>query len=203
MGIPLPNYAKIRNNCCIAYLGHASEYIIQLNCLLPYIEAALPGLDIFLCCRDEIISWFDNPKIFPAFQFSERKSDFAFIKQLNCDMENHPVLDLLEESKIKYGPVTTPLNPDFSKRCVICPNATLPAKSLSDVQVDKATQMAKQKEYDVEVTDDITGAGWVIGVENTSLFLAASQGIKTSLVPTGPGTQLYKTMFPDGGTVSF
>ena len=48
--------------------------------------------------------------------------------------------------------------------------------------------------YQVQIEGEMNGAGWVIGVENEYLFQAVFQGIKTSLVPTGIGTEFYKSL---------
>ena len=61
--------------------------------------------------------------------------------------------------------------------------------------------MAAYKNYDVQINPEyhmISQAGWVIGVEGAPIFEAASRGIKTSLVPTGMGTNLYSKLFPNG-----
>jgi hypothetical protein len=197
MGMPLPDYTKIKDNCCISYLGYASEYMVQLNCLLPYLEAALPGLNIYLCCRDDIYHWFDNPKTFPLSEFEEKKNMFAHVKQLKSDMQSHPIINLLEESNIQYGSVAVSPTNNLSTKCVICPETTLPAHAMNDVQMDKAKRLANIEGYYTEINTDVMDAGWVIGVENGPIFLAASKGIRTTLIPTGMGTKLYKTMFPN------
>jgi len=77
----------------------------------------------------------------------------------------------------------------------------LPTKPLTNVQIDKAKSMCQAEGYFADIDGDVTGAGWVIGVESIALFQAATQGIKTSLIPTGVGTDLYKAMFPKNGSV--
>jgi len=39
-------------------------------------------------------------------------------------------------------------------------------------------------------------AGWIIGVESLKLYQGAIQGIKSTLIPTGVGTSLFKKLFP-------
>jgi hypothetical protein len=72
---------------------------------------------------------------------------------------------------------------------------------LTSIQVNKAKEYAQKAGY--TLSNDPFNAGWVIGVENYPLFLAASRGLKTSLIPTGLGTDLYKTMFVRGEILSF
>lgn len=196
--IPLDQYNKIRNNLCLYYPDFSGEYVMQILCLRPYIERELQGLQLFVCCRDELMylsEWYD--KILSMSQLEERKSEFAYIRQLTCNMFDHPVLELLEESEIPFFDVRVP-SPDLTMKCVIAPEGNLPTKCLTEDQIERAKTTAINQGYRVEVSYDIEGAGWVIGVENEQLFLAASRGIPTSLVPTGVGTRLYQKMFPKG-----
>jgi hypothetical protein len=197
MGLPLPLYAKIKDRYCLLYLGFSWEYVVQLSCFLPLIEESLPGLDLHICCRDEVFHHFNNPKIFPHAEFAEKKEDFAHVRELKCNMDSHPVEDLLKESKVPCKPVVTP-TVDLTIRCVICPDATLPTKPLESRQIEEIKGIARLRHFVPEVSENLEGAGWVIGPENGVLFLAASKGIKTSLVPTGVGTKLYQKMFPNG-----
>ncbi len=85
---------------------------------------------------------------------------------------------------------------DSTTRCLILTEGFYPTKNLTTDQINKISIFAEKSGYYVEINKEIRGAGLVIGVENPNLFKAASQGIKTMLVPTGVGTHLYKKMFP-------
>ena len=139
--------------------------------------------------------WYD--KLLPLSQLEDRKHEFAYIKQLTCNMFDHPVLELLEDSHIPFFEARVP-SPDLTMKCVIAPDGNLPTECMTEEQIEAAKTTAINQGYQVEVGYDIEGAGWVIGVENEQLFLAGSRGIPTSLVPTGIGTRLYQKMFPKG-----
>ena len=135
--------------------------------------------------------WYD--KIFPKSDLQYRKSEFAYIKQLTCNMFDHPVEQFLVESGLSVPAISTPAC-DLTKKCVIVPEGNAPTASLTSQQVERVREVAINRGY--HVGEDIEGAGWVVGVENEQLFLAASKGIPTSLVPTGIGKNLYQKMLP-------
>jgi hypothetical protein len=60
--------------------------------------------------------------------------------------------------------------------------------------------MAINEGYEIELDSNIKNASLVVGVESVQLFEAAAKGIRTILVPTGVGENLYKTMFPGAET---
>ena len=194
MGMPLPIYAKIKDRICISYLGESSEYVVQLNCLLPTLERELNGVEIFICCKDELVSWFNNPRVFGHSKMTQKKNDFALIKPLKFNMRTHPIIGLLDDSNIACERVDVPHH-DPTAKCAICPEGLHPVKSMSYFQKEAVIEMAAKQGFEPEITTDVLNAGWVIGVECGPLYLAASKGIKTSLVPTGLGTSLYEKMF--------
>ena len=192
--MPLPLYAKIKDRICISYLGESSEYVVQLNCLLQIIERALNGIEIFICCKDELVSWFNNPRVFGHSKMTQKKDNFALIKPLKFDMRIHPIIGLLNDSKIVCKKIDVP-HPDPTTKCAICPEGSHPVKSMSHSQKEAALKMAINQGFEPEITTNVLNAGWVIGVESGPFYLAASKGIKTSLIPTGLGTSLYEKMF--------
>jgi hypothetical protein len=186
------NYIKIKDKCAIYYLGSAYEYIIQLISLMPYIKETLSGLQIDVFCKDEIASVI-GAKFISVFQ--ETKYDYGYILELTHDLDYHPVEKILKECGIKYGAVDVP-SIDGNILCSICPESLFNSMALTSIQVNKAKEHAQKAGY--TLTNDSFNAGWIIGPENYALFLAASRGLKTSLIPTGLGTNLYKKMFPSG-----
>lgn len=193
MPVPLTNYARIKNRYCICYYGPCDEYIVQLINLRPLIEKNLPGLQIFISCKDDLDYLVKNQeRIVLKSKILEEKKNFAHLRQLKCNMEEHPVYSLLEESNINLN-LKVDLEKEYSKKCVITPMGILPTKSLSPNQIEHLKNVARNKGFtDVIVGDDISGAGLVIGVENSTLFQAAFKGIRTILVDTGLGKQIYK-----------
>ena len=192
MATALPYYAKIKDRYCIAYFGFSTEYIIQLRLLRPNIEKTLPGLQMYIACNDNVFQLLQGEeRVLTKSQLSNYDRSFAYIRELRCDMTSHPVEKLMKESDIPLS--IKAINQDGSKECFIVKEGNLPTKSLTEAQVEEAKRYAAQQGY--ILSNNINLAGWVIGVESEALFQAAANGIKTTLIPTGLGTLLYKNMF--------
>jgi hypothetical protein len=193
MSLPLNQYVKVKDRYCISYLGPSKEYIQLLSYLRPAIEAELPGIQIYLCCRKEFLP--NTERVFDLSELNKKKNEMAYIRELTCDLVNHPIEMLINESLLKLNYWHPPiLKISKGNRYVFCPNGTLPTKSLTSKQVD----LIKKKLGPFEISNNIEDADWVVGVENECLFKAAMLGIRTTLVPTGLGTNLYKKIFPNG-----
>ena len=79
--IPLPEYVKIKDNYCIAYFGFSKEYLVQLRLLRPCMEAAFPGIQIYLCSRDDLTYLFkDEPRTLNKSTLMDNKKQFAYIR---------------------------------------------------------------------------------------------------------------------------
>lgn len=193
-----PDYAKVKDNACITYVGPNIEYLIQLSSLYPYIEKSMYGLNIDIFGRDafcDILPF--NIKPISSFV----KTNYAYVKILSGSSD-HPVVNFLNDCQISYGQPHYLYNDARDSRlCIVAPNALLPSKSLNTSQMNKAIEYAERNGYMTKISNelkDIRGAGWVIGPENGLLFLGGVYGLKTSLIPNGLGEKLYKTMFPQG-----
>jgi len=110
-------------------------------------------------------------------------------------MIKHPVLELVEESNLTLEHLKPPKIEKLNLKCAICPKGNAPTQSIDGSKVEKLKKMVTLQGY-TAVLDDAENAGWVIGVENEQLFNAATKGVRTTLIPTGLGTDLYKKMFP-------
>lgn len=194
----LPHYAKIKDNYCISYFGNSKEYLVQLKLLRPIVETQLPGIKVFIACKNDSMYLLKNEeRILNREELQERKTDFAYIREINCDMQTHPIEELMKESNLPCGPIETPVV-EPTKRCVLLTNAIFPTKTLTAKQIQEAISLITKNRFDVDINGSIESAGWVVGVENENLFLAAAMGIKTTLIPTGLGTNLFKSMFTKG-----
>lgn len=136
-------------------------------------------------------------RILSGDDLKSRKSDFAYVRELSCNMETHPIEELMKESNLSCGPIETPTI-DLTRRCVLLTNGILPTKTLSAAQIQTAIQYIQKNGYEPEINGQIESAGWVVGVENEHLFQAAADGKRTTLIPTGLGASLFKAMFPNG-----
>jgi hypothetical protein len=197
--IAFTEYSKIKDNLCLCYLGSCNEYLVQLKFIRPAIEKELPGINIYICCKDIASHLLDGePRVIKASEIKDRKKELAYIKEINGSITNHAILNLIQESDLTLQclPRIEPM--EVTKKCVIYPDGVLPTKSLDANQLLKIQAICKSKGYTVEVKGSLNGAGWVVGVENEHLFEAAIKGIRTTLIPTGVGTELYKKLFPKG-----
>ena len=192
--IKLSSYSKIKDRYCVCYFGFCNEYIIQLLYLRPRIEAALPGLELYIGCHDRLAPLTDGyEKIVFVSQIEAQKENFAHIRVINYDGSgNHPIQTLLKESSISL-PYVRPLQKS-SKKCVIYPIGYLPTQPLSPTMLEKVKNHCMQQGYQITIESSMEDVGWVVGVENEYLFKAAFAGIRTSLVPTGIGTQFYQML---------
>ena len=201
MSTPFPKYAIVKNNYCICYFGNCNEYLIQLKYLRSIIEKELPGIKIYIGFKDGLHGLLEGESnIVPNDVLKIKKKKYAYIRELKCNMVDHPVWELLKESNISPSIPDVPL-PDKTIKCVISSRGVLPTKSLSEAQISKIKSIYQAKGYAIEVDGNIDGAGCVVGVESVSLFQAAFLGIETALVPTGIGTDLYKSLFPNTGSI--
>lgn len=101
MTVPFPEYAKIKNKYCLCYFGPNRDYVKQLKYVRPLMEKELPGTLIYLCCRDDFFNIFEGEDYtLPMSEIQKRKKEFAYIRELTYNMEDHPILAFLEESKI-------------------------------------------------------------------------------------------------------
>lgn len=200
MAFPLPNYIKIKNKYCLAYFGHCNDYVVELLLLRPSIEVALPGIEIHLCCRDRAFHLLQGQKnVIPESQIGEMKWEFAQVKEITCDLsKGHPIESLLTESDIPVLPIITQ-SQNSSRVCIVLTEARLPTKSLSDSQIKKVCEHVMNKGFVPRLDNsNWEEAGWVIGVEHEVLFLAGSKGIRTTLIETGTGQGIYKSLLPHG-----
>jgi len=199
MPIPLTTYADIKNNYCICYFGQCDEYIVQLRYLRPYIENFMPGLKIHIGYRDNVEYLLEGEeRIMSKSSFKKQKKNFAHINQLKCNMTEHPIYKLLKDSNIN---VSFNNKEEHTIKCVIVAKGTVPTNHLTKEQIARETSKAEAAGYQVSLDGNIEGAGYVVGVESVQLFEAAFKGIKTALIPTGLGTELYKSLFPQGKVI--
>lgn len=188
----------------------------MLRMLRPEMNKAYPHLRIFISCRDEIMYLLgDEPDVIGYSEIHDRKNEFAYIRELNTAVgPPHAVEVLLKDSLPEFTP--PPQAPLAGRRCLVCPDGALPTRSHQDA--NKLKLYAESRGYkatvvgsdihpgpspvDVRPGSDklklLDEADWVVGVENEYLFEAVRRGMKTTLIPTGVGSNLYKLLSPFG-----
>lgn len=199
--IPLPEYAKIKDNYCVAYLGHSKEYIVQLKLARPFIERELQGTKVFICCRDEYMYLLDGQeRTLPRGELQQRRSGFAYVRELLCDMRSNPVEQLLQESDIPYGEVASPsYGPNDAQTCRVFHFAQAPTRSLDGEELKRLMSYAERRLQGrgrVENGGRCAPGEWVLGVECEATWDAASKGQPVTLVRTGFGENMFSKMFP-------
>lgn len=188
----LPDYRKIKDKYCLSYFGHCADYLVQLKYLRPLIKEKYPGLQIFIICRQEDAHIFKQESDVIFVDFIASKNFYGCINDIRCNMRDHPV-ELLIKDLIAPTFETTIKIPTLA---YISNRTFLPTKKLKD---DELTLVKNKIKRVCEVSDNFTEqVDWVVGVESEILFEAAFKGLKTSLIPSGIGTNFYKSLFPRG-----
>lgn len=215
MSFAFPQYVKIKDNYCCCYLGNTAEYIVQLKLLRPHIEKQLPGLHVYIACKDNFYYLIeDEPRTVRSSEMKDLKHLFAYVRNISF-VKAHPILSFIQESQLEIPVIATPTITKGT--ALICPEGILPTQSLTLKNVEMLKQKVKSLGYDPivigsdihatllidlrpygkEKLEYIKSAAMVIGVENEYLFLAGGMGKDTTLIPTGLGAELYKKMFPE------
>jgi hypothetical protein len=194
--IKFSQYAKIKNNYCLCYFGHSDEYLVQLRLLKPVLESHFADLNLCFGCKDDKSHLLHGCE--PILKVSEikmKRHNFAHIRELRFN-STHPIEDLLVESGVTNFAIRNSVIPKTTNLCVIVKDGAYPTKPIERDLLKRLKSWVSSQGYHLEVGHDITNASWVVGVESVPLFEAAAKGIRTTLVPTGVGTRLYKHMFP-------
>lgn len=171
---------------------------MQLLYLLEAVEKELPGIEIHIACKPQLSYLRDHFKsgnrLITGKELDTLKNDFSYVRELKCDLQHHPVEALLNESDLNLSSLLPPEPQSPTRKCIICGSSLPPTKNLPSI--DHLVKKAIKEGYEPTTEQKIEGAGWVIGVESEILFLAAAKGIRTTLIPTGVGTELYHRLFP-------
>jgi len=216
--IGLTHYAAIHNNYCLAYFGLVPEYVVQLRMLRPLFKSQFPELCLSIACRDELTYFLENEvDIIPYSMMRDRKNHFAYIREIATNLNSPHSLYQLTRESISELEIKGKHRHQVSNRCLICPDGAFPTKSYSDV--NKLKTYAEMKNYRVCVAGSdihpgpgavdirpvgkeklalVAKADWIIAVENEYLFEGVRLGVKTTLIPTGLGTDLYRFLCPEG-----
>lgn len=215
-------YVLNKDNYCCCYLGNSPEYVIFLKLLKPQIESQLPGLKLWISCIDEFQYLIEGESnSLTLSELNKRQEEFSHIRELRNSHEMHSILKLMIESKLEIKPIEIKekIGP---KICLICPEGISPVNSLTEAQLKSITAQTSSKGYcpmivgsDVhhslkiktrpsgrEKHNYIDNVGWVIGVENEFVCFSAMKGIKTTLINSGPGINLFKSLFPSIEVIS-
>lgn len=197
--IPLPKYKLIKSNYCVSYYGLNKEYIVQLKLLRPNVENMFKNISMYICCSEDCQYLLKGEK--KVLKKSEDKSNMAYIRSLEDSIEYHPVENLLKESGVPCGPVEVKKKNFCSKKCALLTKGIFPSRSLTGKQINQIESELCKRRYQVyinpKIEEILEDFELVVGVENEVLYQAAGEGIEASLVPTGIGENIFKSMFPE------
>lgn len=167
--------------------------MVQLKLIRPIIEKIYTGIEIYLVCKDDAFYLLENePRTLKKSEYVKER--YGYTRELFCDMHNHPVEQLIKESNVPKLLLRTEQQKG-GKTCCIYPYGAAPTKSLTAEQLEKVKAHIVSKNMHPVINGDLDSAAWVVGVENEYTALAPTKGIKTTLVSTGIGENLYKSLY--------
>lgn len=98
--IGFEQYAKVKDKYCICYFGYHDEYLTQLQLAKSIIEKSLPGIEIYLGCKDDKVHLIADCNPLKLSELKIRRKDFAYIREMKHNGVSNPVKDLLKECGI-------------------------------------------------------------------------------------------------------
>lgn len=93
MTVPFTQYLESKDNYCLGYFGEDKEFLNKILEARNYIELALPGLRVFVACKDG----FQGDNLIPESKMAEYKGKMAYFCKLE---EKEELKSLLADSKI-------------------------------------------------------------------------------------------------------
>lgn len=190
MSVSYKRYLEIKNRYCIAYFGVFNEFIFQLIHLIPILEEQFPELELYIACKDELIS--NSNKLIRLSKLN--KKEYSVYHELKFNNIDHPVENFINESNIQI--LTKKNIPTLAYgTCAITTKNLPPVRSLTKEDITKIERFVKNKGFTI-VSEENENIDWIIGVENEILCKAANKGIKTTLIPSGLGTNFLKKIYP-------
>ena len=159
-------------------------------------ESTFPGVQVFISCRDEYMYLLKGQeRIISRTDLKENKKKFAYIREIYCDLLQHPVEAFMKESEI---PIQTNCHLTVQKpaSCVIITACNPPVKTLNGNQISQLIKMCRDRRMEPTFNQAIDHFDLVIGVESEDLYEAGALGKQVVLIPTGFGENLFKSMFP-------
>lgn len=157
-------------------------------------ENTYPGVKVYLSCRDEYMYLLNGQeRIISRTELKENKKSFAYIREIFCDLLQHPVESFMKESDI---PITTEINVSIQNpsSCVLVTQCNPPVKTLTGSQINNILNHFKH--LNPAINKPIDEFDLVVGVESEELYEAGAKGKRICLIPTGFGENLLKNMFP-------
>jgi hypothetical protein len=173
-----------------------------LRILRPFIEKQFEGLVIYICCPDDSLYLLkDQKRTFPKSRMNEFREDISYIRIIEDCSDYHPIEELIKESGLVIPAVPVSERKIDSKKCALLTNGVGSVRSLTGKQILELEEYFTKKNFQVfinpKLEEILENFEIAVGVENISLYESAYGGLKTYLVPTGNGKNLFNSMFPN------
>jgi len=201
MNLRLPRYREVKDKYCVCYFGPCNEYITLLLGLRKQAEAVLPGLQLYIGCKDSLYGVERTVPESVIMQMIREPwgTGFGHIREIRCDMVNHPIEQFFKEIKIE--PATYKPEPE-NRVMRFCPNGTSPTQSCTQQEVQTFVTHYTKLGYVVRLDGPWNDAGMVVGVECPEVWEAALAGKSTVLYESGLGTAFFRVICPWGEVIS-
>jgi len=202
MFLPFHHFRQVKDKYCIAYFGNHDDYLLLLIFLRPYIERQFQGIQIYLACKDDSFYLLKNePRVVKKSEFD--KNNFCYVRYLTLDMNKllHPVHELLLESDIRIPHFEFTNNLQFQKVSIFT-EGILPTKSLDDKNFSLLARKYEQNGFTVYKNKIPDENCHLCSVENELFTSKMLSGIPCTLINSGLGTDLYRTLFPSLKVIS-
>lgn len=203
MNLSLPRYREVKDKYCVGYFGPCNEYITLLLGLRKQIEEQLPGLQLYIGCKDDLCTG-DRTVPESAVRQMTREpwgTHFGHIREIRCDMVHHPVEQFLQESKITVTPAERQQDPG-NRVVYLVTQGTAPTRPIDPKHAQGLANFYRGEGYVVKTEGPMHDAGIVCGVESVALWSAALAGKDCVLVSTGLGTDFFRVICPWGQVIS-
>ena len=203
MNLHLPRYREVKDKYCVGYFGPCNEYITLLLGLRKQAEEQLPGLHLYIGCKDALCTGERTVPESAIIQMTREPwgTHFGHIREIRCDMVHHPVEQFFKESNIAIKPAERQ-SAEGNRIVYIAPNGIAPTRSISEQHLASLINWYKEAGYIVKQDGPIQDAGTVVGVENVQLWSAALAGKDCVLVNTGLGADFFRVICPWGQVIS-
>lgn len=193
------NFIRVRNKYCCCSFGNNNDYVLMLKHLRPHVEASLPGLQMHIACRDESFYLLqDEPRVTPKSGFD--KNNYSFVREVRPDASDHPIQKLLEESKIPI-PIIRSSSPTPTQKVYVSVQSLYPCRPMTDRERDSIVREIEASGRKCCHDAAYDGVSSVVATEGELLMAACLAGADCTLLDTGVGGNLMRSMFPSLRTI--
>lgn len=78
--IPIKNYIKVYNKCCLIYLGNSINILNEIIAKAQKYQILYPKIEIYICCQDQLFNEGYNKLIKKSNLIN--LNDFCYIKEI-------------------------------------------------------------------------------------------------------------------------